>query len=116
MRSRRVEERRAEILAVWEARKDISLEKLRLALIGLDLHVSVAGLYRFFGRAGLRMDGRLLSAADLHHPAKHKIAATPGEKTAAILRERDRQPAPQSIATESPSPNVVDVTRLPGLA
>lgn len=29
MRSRRVEERRAEILAVWEARKDISLPARR---------------------------------------------------------------------------------------
>jgi transposase len=32
MRSRRVEERAEDILAVWEARKDISLEELGLAL------------------------------------------------------------------------------------
>jgi len=32
MRSRRVEERAADILALWEVRKDISLEELRIAL------------------------------------------------------------------------------------
>jgi hypothetical protein len=55
MRSRRVEARREDILTLWEARKDISLEELRaglaeigLAEIGLD--VSVAGLHRFFAR------------------------------------------------------------------
>jgi len=58
-RSRRIEERRAEILAVWEARKDISLEELRLALIDLDLHVSVAGLHRFFVRHGMTRKKRL---------------------------------------------------------
>ena len=59
MRSRRIEERRAEILAVWEARKDISLEELRSALIELGLHVSVAGLYRFFVRHGITRKKRL---------------------------------------------------------
>ena len=59
MRSRRVEERRAEIVAVWEARKDISLEELRLALVELDLHVSVAGLHRFFVRHGVTRKKRL---------------------------------------------------------
>ena len=59
MRSRRVEERRAEILAVWEARKDISLEELRLALLELGLQVSVAGLHRFFVRRGLTRKKRL---------------------------------------------------------
>lgn len=54
MRSHRVEERRADILAVWEARKDISLEELRLALIEIGLNVSVAGLHRFFVRHGMR--------------------------------------------------------------
>ncbi len=58
-RSRRIEERRAEILAVWEARKDISLEELRLALMDLDLHVSVAGLHRFFVRHGMTRKKRL---------------------------------------------------------
>ena len=31
MRARRVEERAADILALWEARKDISLEELRIS-------------------------------------------------------------------------------------
>jgi hypothetical protein len=31
---------------VWEARKDISLKELRLALIEVGLNVSVAGLHR----------------------------------------------------------------------
>ena len=53
MRSRRVEERRADILALWEARKDISLEERRLALIEIGLTVSVAGLHRFFARRGM---------------------------------------------------------------
>jgi transposase len=53
MRSRRVEERRAEILAVWEARKDISLEELRAGLAEIGLTVSVAGLHRFFVRHGM---------------------------------------------------------------
>lgn len=42
MRSHRVEERAADILAIWEARKDISLEELRLALVEIGLTVSVA--------------------------------------------------------------------------
>jgi transposase len=59
MRSRRVEERAADILAVWEARKDISLEELRLALIEMGLTISVAGLHRFFVRRGLTRKKRL---------------------------------------------------------
>jgi len=59
MRSRRIEERRADILAVWEARKDISLEELRVALIELGLHVSVAGLHRFFVRHGMTRKKRM---------------------------------------------------------
>lgn len=59
MRSRRVEERRADILAVWEARKDISLAELRLALVEVGLHVSVAGLHRFFVRHGMTRKKRL---------------------------------------------------------
>jgi transposase len=59
MRSRMVEERRDDILAVWEARKDISLEELRLALIEVGLHVSVAGLHRFFVRHGMTRKKRL---------------------------------------------------------
>ena len=45
MQSRRVDERREDILALWEARKDITLGELRLALIGIGLNVSTAGLH-----------------------------------------------------------------------
>lgn len=47
MRSRRVEERATDILAIWEVRKDISLEQLRLALVEVGLTVSVPRLHRF---------------------------------------------------------------------
>ncbi len=40
MRSRRVEERSADILALWEARKDISLEELRIALAEVGLAIA----------------------------------------------------------------------------
>ena len=59
MRSRRVEERAADILALWETRKDISLEELRLALVEIGLHISVAGLHRFFVRRGMTRKKRL---------------------------------------------------------
>ena len=59
MRSRRVEERSADILALWEARKDISLEELRIALAEVGLTVSVAGLHRFFARRGMTRKKRL---------------------------------------------------------
>lgn len=52
MRSWRVEERAAAILAIWEARKDIALEE-RLALAEPGLVVSVAGLHCFFDRGGM---------------------------------------------------------------
>lgn len=52
-RSSRIEARREDILALWEARKDISLEELRLALLEIGLSVSVAGLHRFFVRRGM---------------------------------------------------------------
>jgi transposase len=53
MRSRRVEERAADILSIWEARKDITLEELRAGLAEIGLTVSVAGLHRFFVRRGM---------------------------------------------------------------
>lgn len=59
MRSRRVEDRGDDILALWEARKDITLEELRLALVEIGLTVSVAGLHRFFARRGLTRKKRL---------------------------------------------------------
>ncbi len=59
VRSRRVEKRAADILALWEARKDISLEELRVALAEMGLTVSVAGLHRFFARRGMTRKKRL---------------------------------------------------------
>lgn len=59
MRSRRVEERSADILALWEARKDISLEELRAGMAEIGLIVSVAGLHRFFMRRGMTRKKRL---------------------------------------------------------
>lgn len=60
MRSRRVEERGDDILALWAARKDITLEELRAGLAGMGLTVSVAGLHRFFVRRGMTRKKRLL--------------------------------------------------------
>lgn len=60
MRSRRVEERAADILSIWEARKDITLEELRAGLAEIGLAVSVAGLHRFFVRRGMTRKKRLL--------------------------------------------------------
>jgi transposase len=39
-RSRRVEARRKDILALWEARKDITLDELRVHLAGMGLAVT----------------------------------------------------------------------------
>ena len=52
-RSRRVEERREEILAKWEACKDITLDELRMSLAGAGLVVANATLHRFFVRHGI---------------------------------------------------------------
>lgn len=59
MRSRRVEQRAADILGIWEARKDISLDELRQELARVGLTVSVAGLHRFFARRGMTRKKRL---------------------------------------------------------
>jgi transposase len=59
MRSRRVDGRREDILALWEARKDITLGELRLALIEIGLNVSTAGLHRFFVRHDMTRKKRL---------------------------------------------------------
>lgn len=59
MRSRRVAARRDDTLALWEARKDISLEELRAGLAEIGLTVSVAGLHRFFARHGITRKKRL---------------------------------------------------------
>ena len=60
MRSRRVEERGDDILALWAARKDITLEELRAGLAEIGLTVSVAGLHRVFVRRGMTRKKRLL--------------------------------------------------------
>ena len=59
LRSRRVEERSDDILALWAARKDITLEELRTGLAEMGLTVSVAGLHRFFVRRGMTRKKRL---------------------------------------------------------
>jgi len=53
MRSRRVEARREVILALWEARKDITLDELRVELAGKGLVVAISTLHRFFVRHGI---------------------------------------------------------------
>lgn len=53
MRSHRIEARRDDILKVWEARKDITLDELRDALADIGLTVSRVGLHRFFVRHGI---------------------------------------------------------------
>jgi transposase len=53
MRSRQVEERAGDILAIWEECKDISLDELRRALAEIGLNFSMAGLHRFFIRRGM---------------------------------------------------------------
>jgi transposase len=52
-RSRRVEARRKDILALWEARKDITLDELRVHLAGMGLVVANSTLHRFFVRHGI---------------------------------------------------------------
>jgi transposase len=59
MRSRRVEEYREEILALWAACKDITLDELRLKLAGAGLVVANATLHRFFVRHGITRKKRL---------------------------------------------------------
>ena len=68
MRSRGVEERAEDILALWGARKDISLEELRAGLIEVGLQVSVAGLHRFFVRRGMTRKKRQLTQSSRTAP------------------------------------------------
>lgn len=49
-RSRRVEERREEILSIWRGRQDITLDELRQELGKSGLIVANATLHRFFVR------------------------------------------------------------------
>jgi transposase len=53
MRSHRIEERRGEVLALWEAQQDITLEELRVVLAGVGLSVANSTLHRFFARHGI---------------------------------------------------------------
>jgi transposase len=82
MRSRRIEERGADVLAIWEARKDIPLAELRLALIEIGLHVSIAGLLRFFALRDMtrKKDWPCRRARPSRHPE-----AAPG-----LVRRPDR--------------------------
>ena len=68
MRSRRVEERGDDILALWAARKDITLEELRAGLAEIGLIVSVAGLHRFFVRRGMTRKKRQLTQSSRTAP------------------------------------------------
>lgn len=68
MRSRMIEERGQDILALWEGRKDITLEELRAGLAEIGLHVSVAGLHRFFVRRGMTRKKRLLMRSSRNGP------------------------------------------------
>lgn len=63
MRSHRVEARRAVILALWEARKDITLDELRVQLAGKGLVVATSTLHRFFVRHGITRKKRLAMRA-----------------------------------------------------
>jgi transposase len=47
-RSRQMEERAVDMLAIWEERRDITREELRLAVADKGMDVSVTGLHRFF--------------------------------------------------------------------
>ncbi|MBB4860960.1 transposase [Novosphingobium chloroacetimidivorans] len=53
MRSHRIEERRGEVLALWEAQQDITLDDLRVALGGISLSVANSTLQRLFARHGI---------------------------------------------------------------
>jgi Transposase and inactivated derivatives len=53
MRSRRVEARREDILSLWKARKDITLDELREQLAGKGPVVATSTLHRFFVRHGI---------------------------------------------------------------
>ncbi len=69
MRSHHVEKRAGDILALWEANRDITLDELRCELAKTGLSVSIAGLHRFFKRHGM---------------TRKKRPATPSNRTARI--------------------------------
>jgi hypothetical protein len=54
--------------AIWETRSDISLAELLPALIEVGLHVSVAGLHRFFVSRGMTRKKRLATRSSRTGP------------------------------------------------
>jgi transposase len=52
-RSRRIEEHRDAVLALYGARRDITLEELRRELYQAGLAVAISTLHRFFVRHGI---------------------------------------------------------------
>ncbi len=52
-RSRRIEAHRQAIIALHEARRDITLDELRRELAGAGLSVAISTLHRFFARHGI---------------------------------------------------------------
>lgn len=53
MRSRRIEERRAEVMATFEDESDQTLDELRDRLAGRGIATSTSALSRFFHRHGI---------------------------------------------------------------
>ena len=68
MRSRRVEQRRDEILSIWQARKDITLDELQAALKEVGLTVSRTSLHRFFVRHGITRKKRRVTRSSRTAP------------------------------------------------
>ena len=53
MRLHHVEARASDILELWDANRDITLEELRTGLSKIGFVVSIASLHRFFKRHGM---------------------------------------------------------------
>ena len=53
MLSGRVEQHSADVLAIWQARKDISFDELRAGLVDVGLTVSIGSLHRVVVRHGI---------------------------------------------------------------
>lgn len=52
-RSHRIETHRERIMALYEARRDVTLDELRQELAGAGLIVAISTLHRFFARHGI---------------------------------------------------------------
>jgi len=68
MRSHHVEKRAGDILPLWEANRDITLEELRDELSKSGLVVSIAGLHRFFKRHGMTRKKRPVTPSNRTAP------------------------------------------------